>query len=91
MIVAIAAALAAAQPSPCPDLVTAEAFVCRAIRASADQKPMNMVGADYNEQNPVNCSSGNPCPWHGTGVVDTIFATHELPATYLRYLEQKYG
>lgn len=39
MILAFAAALAAAQPGPCPDVVTAEAFVCRAIRASADSRP----------------------------------------------------
>ncbi len=39
MILAIAAALAAAQPAPCPDVVTAEAFVCRAVRATADSKP----------------------------------------------------
>ena len=38
MILAIAAALAAAQPAPCPDVVTAEAFVCRAIRATADSR-----------------------------------------------------
>ena len=36
----LAAALAsAAAPAPCPDVVTAEAFICRAIRATADQKP----------------------------------------------------
>ena len=39
MILAIAAALAAAQPAPCPDVVTADAFICRAIHATADQKP----------------------------------------------------
>jgi tetratricopeptide (TPR) repeat protein len=39
MILTIAAAIASAQPAPCPDIVTAEAFVCRAIHASADQKP----------------------------------------------------
>lgn len=36
MILFLAAALAAAQPAPCPDLATAEASVCRAIRASAE-------------------------------------------------------
>jgi tetratricopeptide (TPR) repeat protein len=45
MILAIAAALAAAQPAPCPDVVTADAFVCRAIRASADQKPAEAAEA----------------------------------------------
>jgi len=39
LILAIAAALAAAQPAPCPDVVTADAFICRAIHATADQKP----------------------------------------------------
>jgi len=45
VILALAAALAAAQPAPCPDVVTAEAFVCRAIRASADQRPDEAAGA----------------------------------------------
>ena len=44
MILTLAAALAAAQPAPCPDVVTAEAFVCRAIRASADAKPQAAAG-----------------------------------------------
>jgi tetratricopeptide (TPR) repeat protein len=39
LILALAAALAAAQPAPCPDVVTADAFICRAIHASADEKP----------------------------------------------------
>ena len=38
MIFAIAAALAAAAPAPCPEVVTAEAFICRAVRAIADEK-----------------------------------------------------
>ena len=38
MILAVAAAVAAAQPAPCPDVVTAEAFICRAIRATAEGK-----------------------------------------------------
>ena len=36
MIFAIVAALAAAAPAPCPDVVTADAFICRAVRAIAD-------------------------------------------------------
>jgi tetratricopeptide (TPR) repeat protein len=36
MIFALAAALAATAPAPCPDVVTAEAFICRAVRAIAD-------------------------------------------------------
>lgn len=47
MILALSALLAAAQ-SPCPDLVTAEAFVCRAIRASADNR--SDVAAEAFEQ-----------------------------------------
>jgi tetratricopeptide (TPR) repeat protein len=39
LILALAAALAAAQAAPCPDVVTADAFICRAIHASADEKP----------------------------------------------------
>lgn len=39
MILALAAAVAAAQPAPCPDLVTTEAFVCRALRSSATNDP----------------------------------------------------
>jgi tetratricopeptide (TPR) repeat protein len=38
MIFAIAAVLAAAAPAPCPEVVTAEAFICRAVRAIADDK-----------------------------------------------------
>lgn len=39
MILALAAALAAAQPAPCPDAATADAFICRAVQASAQDKP----------------------------------------------------
>jgi tetratricopeptide (TPR) repeat protein len=42
MILLIAAAIAAAAPAAavqCPDVVTAEAFVCRALEASNDGKP----------------------------------------------------
>ncbi len=35
----LAAALAATAPAPCPDIVTAEAFICRAVHATADSKP----------------------------------------------------
>jgi tetratricopeptide (TPR) repeat protein len=38
MIFVLAAALAAAAPAPCPEVVTAEAFICRAVRAIADDK-----------------------------------------------------
>jgi tetratricopeptide (TPR) repeat protein len=38
MIFAVAAALAAAAPAPCPDVVTAEAFICRAVHAIADDR-----------------------------------------------------
>jgi tetratricopeptide (TPR) repeat protein len=39
MILALAAALAAAAPAPCPDVVTADAFICRAVRATAAGDP----------------------------------------------------
>jgi tetratricopeptide (TPR) repeat protein len=48
MIFLFAAALAAAQPAPCPDVVTAEAFICRAVRATADSEPE--VAAENFEQ-----------------------------------------
>lgn len=38
MIFVLAAAIAAAAPSSCPDVVTAEAFICRAVRAIAEDK-----------------------------------------------------
>lgn len=37
-MILFAAALAAAQPAPCPDVVTAEAFVCRAIRFNSEAR-----------------------------------------------------
>ena len=58
MILAIAAALAAAQGAPCPDVVTAEAFVCRAIRASADQNPK--AAAEAFEQAALALDTSNP-------------------------------
>jgi len=58
MILAIAAALAAAQPAPCPDVVTAEAFVCRAIRATADGKAEE--AAQAFEQAAQAVDSSNP-------------------------------
>lgn len=45
MIVALAAALAAAAPADCPEVVTAEAFICRAVRATADSKPAEAAQA----------------------------------------------
>ena len=58
MILAFAAALAAAQPAPCPDLVTAEAFICRAIRATADSKPE--AAAQAFEQAALSLDTSNP-------------------------------
>lgn len=58
MILAFAAALAAAQPAPCPDLVTAEAFICRAIRATADSKPQ--AAAEAFEQAALTVSESSP-------------------------------
>lgn len=46
MILLVAAAIAAATPAaPCPDLVTAEAFVCRAVEASGSGKPAEAAAA----------------------------------------------
>lgn len=42
---------------------------------SNDQAPITLVGTQYNTENVASCG-GSACPWHGTGVVDTIFATH---------------
>ena len=42
---------------------------------SNDLGPMTLVGTSYGSANVANCS-GAPCPWHGTGVAHTIFATH---------------
>jgi tetratricopeptide (TPR) repeat protein len=39
LISILAAATLAAAPAPCPDVITAEAFICRAIHATADRKP----------------------------------------------------
>lgn len=46
MILLVAAAIAAATPAAtCPDLVTAEAFVCRAVEASGSGKPAEAAAA----------------------------------------------
>ena len=58
MILALAAAIAAAQPAPCPEVVTAEAFICRAIRATADSKPKD--AAEAFEQAALQLDSSNP-------------------------------
>jgi tetratricopeptide (TPR) repeat protein len=55
---AIAASIAAAQPAPCPELVTADAFICRAVHASADQKPD--VAAEAFEQAAQALDSSDP-------------------------------
>ncbi len=58
MILALAAALAAAQPAPCPDAANSDAFVCRAVRASADHKPAEAAAAF--EQAARSLDSANP-------------------------------
>lgn len=58
MILAVVAAIAAAQPAPCPDIVTAEAFICRAIRATADSKPQ--AAAEAFEQAALALDASNP-------------------------------
>lgn len=57
MILALAAALAAA-PAPCPDVVTAEAFICRAIRATAENKSQD--AAEAFEQAALAIDESNP-------------------------------
>lgn len=57
MILALAAALAVA-PAPCPDVVTAEAFICRAIRATADNKSQD--AAEAFEQAALAIDESNP-------------------------------
>jgi tetratricopeptide (TPR) repeat protein len=39
IVLVAAAALAASAPAPCPDVVTADAFICRAVHAMADNDP----------------------------------------------------
>ncbi|HEU5482859.1 MAG TPA: hypothetical protein VFU80_07210, partial [Sphingomicrobium sp.] len=58
MILVLAAVLAAAQPGPCPEVVTAEAFICRAIRATADSRPKD--AAEAFEQAALQLDSSNP-------------------------------
>lgn len=58
MILTIAAALAAAPPAACPDVVTAEAFVCRAIRSTAEGKPQ--AAAEAFEQAALAIDASNP-------------------------------
>ena len=58
MILALAAAIAAAQPAPCPEVVTAEAFICRAIRATSDSKPQ--AAAEAFEQAALALDPSNP-------------------------------
>lgn len=58
MILAVAAALAATQPAPCPEVVTADAFICRAIHATADSKPD--IAAQAFEQAAQALDSSNP-------------------------------
>ncbi|HET7316287.1 MAG TPA: hypothetical protein VFI88_02545 [Sphingomicrobium sp.] len=58
MIFAIAAALAAASaPAPCPDAATSEAFVCRAVQASADSNPKAAAEAFEQAARTVDSSS----------------------------------
>jgi tetratricopeptide (TPR) repeat protein len=58
MILAISAALAVAQPAPCPDVLSAEAFVCRALVASASQQPE--AAAEAFEQAANTLGEANP-------------------------------
>ena len=58
MILLIAAALAAAPEPACPDVVTPEAFVCRALEASNAGKPE--VAATAFEQAALATAEGDP-------------------------------
>ena len=56
MIFLAAAALAAAAPSACPDVVTAEAFICRAVRATAAGQPGEAAQAFEQAAQALNSS-----------------------------------
>lgn len=56
MIFLAAAALAAAAPSACPDVVTAEAFICLAVRAIAQDKPVEAAEAFEQAAQALNAS-----------------------------------
>lgn len=58
MILVLAAAIAAVQPAPCPEVVTPDAFICRAIHATAELKPD--VAAQAFEQAAQALDSSNP-------------------------------
>jgi len=58
LILFVAAVLAAAEPAPCPDVVTAEAFICRAIHATADSNPQ--AAAQSFEQAALALDPSNP-------------------------------
>ena len=58
MILAFAAALALAQGAACPEVVTAEAFICRAIHATAESRPRE--AAEAFEQAALQLDSTNP-------------------------------
>ena len=58
ILFAVAAALAATAPSQCPDVVTPEAFVCRALEASKSGEPA--VAAAAFEQAALATSDSDP-------------------------------
>lgn len=43
---------------------------------SDDLGAMTLVGTSYGSSNIASCSGGGACPWHGTSVAHTIYATH---------------
>ncbi|CAN5214303.1 hypothetical protein BH24PSE1_BH24PSE1_12990 [soil metagenome] len=57
MIIAIAAAVAADQPAPCPDGLTAKAFVCRAAEANAKSDPQAAAQAFEKAAQAVDSST----------------------------------
>jgi Tfp pilus assembly protein PilF len=55
-VILLAALLAAAAHAPCPDVVTAEAFICRAVRATAESKPDEAAQAFEQAAEALNSS-----------------------------------
>lgn len=68
MILALAAALATAQPAACPDVVTAQAFVCRATEASKAGDSAAAAGAFEQAAQQVDSASAEAAKlWAAAG------------------------
>jgi tetratricopeptide (TPR) repeat protein len=59
VILLAAAALAASAPASCPDVVTADAFICRAVHATADNDPEAAAQAFEQAASQVDASSAD--------------------------------